>query len=179
MSRYFNADGTVRDWAVRGPVGGKQEHSVFGWAGECLPTPETEMKSSIRRITSASNLKLAGIRTKPALEEARPSRPCVFTSRPESCTIILEILPSRAQCWSGAAGEGVCFSRLSLPLCSGRAEITQSSDVYRSPGIFVLRISCNFVDWKRERGSSDRCSCQPLDAKSSPDHVQAVSAENG
>lgn len=87
MSRYFNGDGTVRRTNVRGPVGGNQEYSVFGWADRRMSNtsiPETTMAASMRRTgpSPISTMKVAGTRTLAATgDRPRPVRACVLDFR--------------------------------------------------------------------------------------------------
>lgn len=86
MSRYFNGDGTVKRVDVRGPVGGSQEYSVFGWADRRMSNtsiPETTMTASLKRNgpTKISTMKVAGTRTLVASEDShRPARAYVHLS---------------------------------------------------------------------------------------------------
>lgn len=100
MSRYFNGDGSVKQMAVRGPVGGAQEYSVFGWADRRMSNssiPETTMRASLKRTgpTQNSVMKPAGTRTLSASADVqRPARAYVLLCRLSQIRDTLVCIPT-------------------------------------------------------------------------------------
>lgn len=65
MSNIWNKDGSAKSSSGSRPTGGKQTHSVFGWANEKAEKPTTEARSQSERAMSSklSDKQAAGVRT--------------------------------------------------------------------------------------------------------------------